>query len=156
LRASVISRHIFDRQENGLRVDALAMNAQSINRHLFPPDPREIMLHDKIIDLAVLRQDLFQQLAQSGDVPLAVSEIVKVLATGRVRIRLEEPVKGRVGGDNSQTSVKRDQRIADCLDNTFCEISRLGPTRRSLLADIREGNDDAVNEVIESAIGMTG
>jgi hypothetical protein len=64
------------------------------------------MLHLKIIEYGILRQNLFQQLSEFGDIPLPVAKVIDQ-CTFRVFLGDAEIfVKRRVGADHLMTGIQ--------------------------------------------------
>jgi hypothetical protein len=78
-----------------------------------PSDGRKLALDLIAFHLAMLRQDLFQQHPQLGDVPLILVQLVDEPALGALAIEPECPVEGPAGGHDAKIAVEHDHRLGD-------------------------------------------
>ncbi len=88
-----------------------AGKAVGVDRHRSRSDARKIVLDAIIPHGGASRQDFFQQLAQRGDVPPAIVELIDEPAFGVGCARQEGSVKRTVGRRDTQIAVEHDQRL---------------------------------------------
>jgi hypothetical protein len=60
-------------------------------------DLLEVVLDHEVVEGIIAREHLFEELAQTGNVPLAVAELVDEPPLGGGRVDLERGVEGLVG-----------------------------------------------------------
>src|SRR5437867_4709438 len=108
-----------------------------------------------VVEETVSGQDVFQQLAQSGDLPLAVAQIEKQAAFGFGGRNLESLIVPLVGVLDAQVGVEDQQRVAHGLDDVGRVIARGGHGLLSALerVDVYEHQHRAVNLVVEGQVG---
>ena len=64
---------VLERKENELRFISLLEKSPCIEEHDLSADSPEYMLHFEAIEMGVLRENLFEQRSQLGNVPLPVA-----------------------------------------------------------------------------------
>ena len=62
------------------------------------------------VEGALLRQDLFEQVTQTGNVPLAVAQVVNQTPLGLRRFHIETGFERHVDGDDTQVGFEHQQR----------------------------------------------
>src|SRR5204862_900863 len=82
-------------------------------QHDPPADEREVVFELEVVEDGALWNDVFQQRAQSGNVPLTVAELVDQSVLGFIRRDMKGLVKGTVRGVNAETAVEDQQRLAN-------------------------------------------
>jgi hypothetical protein len=70
-----------------------------IQEHDAPADGGEIVLDLIVVEGGLLGKDGLQQLAQPGDIPLLVAQVVDQLPDGLLGLSLEDSIEGAAGGD---------------------------------------------------------
>jgi hypothetical protein len=127
--------HVLDGQE--YQFGPRQAEPTGVEQHDLRPDIREDVLDLKVVDGQVLGEDLLEQGAQAGDVPLAVAEVVQAPARGVRRRDPKGAVEGTVGTLHPQARVEQQQRLAhgvvDALDVGQGVAARF-PVRRSLIS----------------------
>jgi hypothetical protein len=61
-------------------------------------NPFKVMAHLIVVEDRLLRQNLFQQRMQRGNVPLPIAEVIDVFADGLRRAHLKQVIEGGIGG----------------------------------------------------------
>src|SRR5689334_19288006 len=102
-----------------------------VYQHHPSAEPREIVLNPEVLELAMRREYVFEQLAQARDVPRPVTDFMDRTTHGLLRTELEGVVEGRVRRLHHQPAGKDEQRLTDCAND------RLAVERRLLLASGR-------------------
>ena len=112
------------------------------------------MVDLEAIELRVGGQDLLEQLAQPGDVPGAVAELVDDLTLGVGRRDAEGFVECPIGRDHPKLPVEDDERLAHGLHDALEVRLRLAKNPFRLLdgGDVRESQNNAADRVRHGAI----
>src|SRR5919109_280825 len=66
---------ILNGKENHLRI-LLKIDSAGIEKHRLASDARKVMVDLEVMELCVLRDDIFEKRSQFGNVPLAVAQLV--------------------------------------------------------------------------------
>jgi len=101
--------------------------------HDLAADGLEGMLHFQIVEDRILRQDLFQQFSELGDVPLPVAKIEDQHPLGLFRLDIEGLVKGSIGLDHMQIRIKEDQWFTDRIEDVAEDLENRLQSCRSAL-----------------------
>ena len=80
-------------------------------------DFREVMLHLKVDHGRAVRYHLFQEQAQPGIVPLAISKLIDRSADRLGPVHNEGPEKGRTCLQYAQALIKDNQRVGSGIDD---------------------------------------
>src|SRR5216684_3924966 len=108
------------------------LNALGIERHASVTNPGKSVVHLVIHESVIGGEQLLQQGAQGGNIPLAVSQLEDP-ATLRVRrLHLEKPVEGPVRALHTQLYIQDEQWLPDGLHNRVSEITRFLQLRIAL------------------------
>lgn len=91
----------------------LIKNDAGIQEQYAFSDVGKVKLNFVITQLATARYNIFEQCSKLWDVPLAVAQLVKMLALGFLGIGCEPNIEGSAGSDNPQVFVENDQRFAN-------------------------------------------
>lgn len=94
------------------------------NKHRPPADAREIVLDLVVDDGRTLGKDLFEQMAQLGNVPLAIAQVVDRPPQGLLRAHPERVVEAAAGGFDAKGVVENEQWLGNGIDDA------LGPNMR--------------------------
>ncbi|OWK34376.1 hypothetical protein FRUB_10347 [Fimbriiglobus ruber] len=134
---------VLDRQQNEGGSPAGRGEAPGVQDHRPEAETLEFVLHCEVVEMAVAREDFFEQLPQPRDVPLVVPEFKEELALGLRRSYAKRLVKRPVGGLHPQPRVEDHEGLADRLDDRFGERQRvLHPLHGPLaFADVAEDHD---------------
>ena len=105
-------RHIFHGQNQELPVTTLTQSS-CVQQHHPAADEREVVLELEVVEDRALRNDVFEQCAQCGNVPLTVAKLVDQPVLGLVRCDVKRLVEGTIRGVNAETAVEDQQRLAN-------------------------------------------
>ena len=86
-------------------------------------DLRKIVLDDVILEAAVVRQNLLEELAQRRDVPLAVAKLVDRASDRLGRRYLEGAVERAALSYHAEPVIEHDQGLAHGIDDGLGEAS---------------------------------
>jgi hypothetical protein len=87
--------------------------------HDLGADGLKVMFHLKVIRYGIVRQDVFKQFPEPGDVLLPVAKIVDQGALGHIRCDAKGLVKRMVGLYDFQISIKHHQRFTNRAQNVI-------------------------------------
>ena len=79
------------------------------------------MLHVKAVNHPMFRYDFFQQHPKLRNVPLSISQCVKLLALSLFGTNIESGIEGTASSDNTQCLVQHEYRLVDCVDDALGE-----------------------------------
>ncbi|GJE43060.1 hypothetical protein AEGHOMDF_2237 [Methylobacterium soli] len=96
-----------------------AEHLAGVQEHHPVPNPRKVVRDLERLDRIVPRDDINEQAAQAGDVPLSVAEFEQHPSLGRVRIDGEGTVEGAVGGDDPKIGVEDEEARPDGVDDVL-------------------------------------
>ena len=149
-------RAILDGQQDQRLLGRPVGDLAGIEPQHLPPEAREVVLHHKVLDDRVVRQDVLQELAQGGDVPVAVAQVIEQAALSLGGRDLEHRVERAVRGLHAQAGIEDQQRLADRVD----EALGIGLGRAGGLFGVRQGGhvdkrqDHPVNDVRHRPVGQ--
>ena len=128
---------------------------RAVEQHDLAAERLEIVLDLEILDGRAARQQLFEQLAQPRDVPLAVADLVDEPAQHVVRRDREGAVERAVGAFDAQVLVEHQQRLAHRVDGALGDFvghdgGRLGALEG---VDVEQHQHRAVDPVVEREVG---
>src|SRR6202035_3784384 len=147
--------HVFDRKQNAALPYPIGRDALSIQPHSPSTDMRKRMFDFQIFKGLVPEKSFSQKLAQPGNIPLPISQVIDepslCLGAGYAKCF----VKGGGGSVNAKICVQYDQRLSDRLDQPFGIIARLfcRPQRSLQGIDVGKNDDYAIDTIIDSPIG---
>src|SRR5262249_47676093 len=126
---------------NGKQDQVLLIAAQSqaagLQFHGLAANVLEGVLDFKVLEAAVMRKNFFQQRAQAGDVPLAVTQFVNAAIECFFGIDLKVTVKSLVGALDTQSLIEQQHGPAHGVDE------RVG--KRAALSELFGAGLDQVN-----------
>jgi len=93
--------HILHGEEDHRR----RIDVASVEYHYLSADEREIVRDFKALEECVLGQDVFKELFQSRNVPLAVAELVDDLVLGIFGFDLKRPIERIVRSDHAKVFI---------------------------------------------------
>jgi hypothetical protein len=68
---------VLDRDQDHLCPPVLSDQSAGVEQHDLGADSWEVVLDFEVFEVAILRQDLFEQQAQARNVPLAVAQVIE-------------------------------------------------------------------------------
>jgi hypothetical protein len=110
---------VLDREQERGGVVVGVEQPAGVEEHGAPAEAGEVVLDLVALDRHAPRDDLLEQVAQVGDVPLAVAELVEVAAEGVVAADPEGLVERAAGADDAQVAVEHEQGVADGVDDAL-------------------------------------
>ncbi len=123
-----------------MRFADLANDAPGIELNFAMANVRKIMFNQIIIERPVVRQNVFQQFVQSGNVPLAVAQFAEWASYGLFSRHFKVLVKRAAGSNDLQFVIEYDKRLAYRIDDAFGQLSRfLYGYSPCALGDVGEG-----------------
>src|SRR5207247_1775372 len=128
----------------------------SVEQHGAASDGVKVVRDLEVVEETVFRENVFEQVAQPEDVPLAIAHLINQLTLSRLGWNIELVGKGGVGCADSQVWCEDDERIADRSKNGFGVIARSRdfPLAPFECIDIHQHEDRAVNLVFERQIRL--
>jgi hypothetical protein len=98
------------------------IEAAGIQQDRARANPLKVVAHLIVVEDRILRQNLFQQGMQLGNIPLLIAEVIDVLADGLHRGHLKHLVEGRIGRLHAEIGCEDEQGFPDRLDNLFGRV----------------------------------
>ena len=146
---------VFEGQEDAFALALRIGDAARVEQHDLFPDGLELVLDLEVLDRRAARQQLFEQLAQPRDVPLAVAELVDEPAQHLARRDGEGAVERAVGAFDAQAVVEHQERLAHRVDGVLGDpvghdSGRLGALEG---VDVEQHQHRAVDPVVEREVG---
>src|SRR5579884_727006 len=140
--AEARASYVLDGEQNPI----LVIDAAGIEHHHLMPDLLEVVLYFEIVEGAVRRKNMFQELTQTGDVPLIVSQLVNETSDGGLGTHVEGGVEALVAELDAQVTIEHQQRIAHGVDGLFGELflSLQLEAEAFLICNIAEFQQDAI------------
>src|SRR5262249_20784382 len=89
------------------------------------PDVREVVLDAEVLEGGTVRQHHFQQLEESGGIPLPVAQLEEGAALSLLGAHPDRLVEAVVGGRHAQLAVEGEEGRADRLDDAAGVVERL-------------------------------
>ena len=105
-----------------LAVGFLLLASVVLSAALEAADHRERVLQFEVVEHGAGGDDVFEQGAQVGDVPLAVAQFVDEPALGLTGRDVERLVEGAVGRADAQGGVEDEERLADRVHDVLCVV----------------------------------
>ncbi|MDZ3835857.1 MAG: hypothetical protein U0S49_00590 [Rhodospirillales bacterium] len=93
-----------------------------VEQHHPAADLLEPVLDDEAVEAVVVREHGLQELAQPGDVPLAVAEFVDEAPPGVVGVHGELRIEGLVGGIHPQVPAENQQGVARGVEDLLGQL----------------------------------
>src|ERR1700722_6578745 len=118
-------RDVFDREQYQLVVAILRVQPMSVQQHCFLADLAKTMGNFEIAQGAPFGQDSREQLAEPGDVPLAVAEIIEIPLYRLLWPKMERFVKLMIRFLNSEVAVEHQQRLSERFRNGVLITTRV-------------------------------
>ena len=103
--------HVFHGQHQQLPVMA-RLKLAGVEQHHPPSDDREVMLPLKIVEDRTQGNNIFKEVSQDRDIPLAVAQFVNQAVLGFFERDLKSLVEGAIRGSHAQRGVKNQERLA--------------------------------------------
>ena len=138
---------VFDGEQDRRRAVARLQEAPGVEPHRLLADAVELALDREAVELVVARENLLQQPAQLGTVPVTVAQLVQQPAFRFLARHLESPVKRVVGRPQAEFGIEHDERLADRRHDALGVL--LGALHR---VHIDEQQDHAVNLVVQRLV----
>ena len=95
----------------------LHMDLARIEQHHLAADRREYMIDFEAFEEGVLRQNLLEELAQIGYVPLPVAEAVHRLPFRLAQLDLKDLIERLIGEDHAEILIEDEYRLAHDVDH---------------------------------------
>ena len=108
-------RDVLHREQDELDI----IEAARVQQDRARANPLKVMAHLIVVEDRILRQNLFQQGMQLGNIPLPIAELIDELADGLRWAHLKHLVEGRIGRLHAEVGREDEQRFPDRLDNLF-------------------------------------
>src|SRR5690606_37498127 len=113
--------HVLQCQENTVRRAIEADQLAGIQDNISLAFSSHLYCHAKRLDRHVLWQDTFKMAAQFGSIPLATCQRKEAFSEDVTVCSVEQLMKGPVGPDQLQITVKRQQRVAHRIHEILCK-----------------------------------
>src|SRR5580704_16301545 len=91
----------------------------AVEQHHPPPENREVVLQLEVVENRTLGNNIFQESAQIGDVPLAVAQLVNQAVLGFFEGDLKSLVEGAVTRSHPQSGIENQERLAHGVDDVL-------------------------------------
>ncbi len=104
--------NVFDGEKNQVWVRGLRREPAGVEQHVPSPESDEGVFNLEVFNRMAVAQDLGEERAQSGDVPLPVAQVVDELALRLFFRDMEVPVESGVGRADPQASVENHERLS--------------------------------------------
>ena len=114
--------HVLYRQKNGGGRTILVKHPAGIEQHHAPADRREFVLDLIGLDGAALRNDVFEERPEPGNVPLPVAQVENQLALRLAWRHRESPVERAARGNHAQVRVEHEKRLAYGVDDGLGQV----------------------------------
>src|ERR1700726_4770262 len=82
-----------------------------VEEHHPPPNGRKVMLPLKVVEDRTQGNNIFKEVSQDRDIPLAVAQFVNQAVLGFFERDLKSLVEGAVRGSDAQGGVKNQERL---------------------------------------------
>src|SRR4029453_5303895 len=82
----------------------------------------KVMRHLIVVEDRILRQNLFQQGMQRGNIPLPIAELIDELVFGLRWADVKQLVEGRIGRLDVEVGGEDEERFPDRRDNLFSGV----------------------------------
>src|SRR5271165_623033 len=89
-----------------------SLKLAGVEQHYPPSDGREVMFPLKIVEDRTQGNNIFKEVSQDRDIPLAVAQLVNQPVLGFFERDLKSLVEGAIRGSDTQRSVKNQERLA--------------------------------------------
>src|SRR5580698_1908432 len=146
-----LSGGILDIQQNQL-LSRLGFDAAGVEHHASRAEMRKIVAYFEILHPTIVGENIFQQLAQPGNVPLPIAQVVDGTVLGVFARDLETPVESWVGADHSQLVVQDQDCFAGSLDKHIRMLVHLVETTFHDV-NILEADHRALNLAVPGFVG---
>ena len=123
-------RDVFHRQE-----DELGMQSSGVEQHHPAADVGKIVFEDEIVEDGASGHDVFEQRAQSRNVPLAIAQLVNETTFGFRLRNAEGLIEGGVCRSHAQSGIEDEQRFTHGIKNVLREILNVGNERNGLTGE---------------------
>ena len=114
--------HVLYRQKNGGGRTILVKHPAGIEQHHAPADRREFVLDLIGLDGAALRNDVFEERPEPGNVPLPVAQVEDQLAFRLAWRHCESPVERAARGNHAQVRVEHEKGLAYGVDDGLGQV----------------------------------
>ena len=92
-----------------IRVESISLSNRRAFKIIFLlPMPSNSCSTLEVVHFCFLRENLFQQLSQVGDVPLVVTQFIEEFTHGILPFQGEGAIKGTIGRDNPEIRIQYD------------------------------------------------
>jgi hypothetical protein len=147
--------YIMNAQENSRGMATDTAQSASVEQHGASADTWKLVSDLEIIEGTVLGQDVFQQLAQPGNIPLVVANVVNQPPFGLHWLNFECSVKRLISRIDSQVGTQDDQRVEGRADDTFGIVPLTGEGLLVELEviDLDQHQHRAFHFVVERQVG---
>ena len=147
-------RDIFQGKQNERRLVALLTDPAGIEQERAVAQAGKFVVNLKVMKLAILANDRFEQRPQAGNLPLALAQLVDQPVLGILRIDAKSLIKRTVRPLHAHLGIEHDQRLTHRVHDCLSEIARLLDHLLAALqrVDILHNNHGAVNFVLCGAI----
>src|SRR5271165_4616458 len=96
-----------------------SLKLASVEQHHPPSDDREVMFPLKIVEDRTQGNNIFKEVSQNRDIPLAVAQLVNQAVLGFFERDLKSLVEGAIRGSHAQGGVKNQERLAHRIDDVL-------------------------------------
>ena len=110
---------VLDREQKGETVVVGVKQLAGVEEHDAPTQVRELVLDLVALDRQALGDHRLEQVAQIGDVPLPIAELVERPADGLVATDLEGLEERAAGGHDAEIAVEHEQGLAHGVDDAL-------------------------------------
>ncbi len=135
--------NVLDREQDHPAGDAFVANGKGVELDRAPAVTGEVRLELEALEPRVLRGHGHEQLAQSGNVPLAAGQVEQQATAGRGRILAENFIEAAAAGEQMERVVEHQEGLGQRVDDRqrkplrLREIVKLGHERYSIRRELR-------------------
>src|SRR5208337_1164247 len=147
--------NVFHGEQNKTGLSTMLFHHSGVKNHSPAPDIWKVMLHLKVIERRLLRDNLFEEFPKPRDVPLAVTKAKNLSPFGLLAGDLKIPVKNLIGRDDLEVTVENEQRLPYCVGDGFGKNSGIVCNLFHIFksGNIDKRNNDTVDHVLQGSIG---
>jgi hypothetical protein len=148
--------NVLDAQENPRGLDGRFIEPAGVEQHGARADGFKVVGDLEVVKETVAGQDLFQQFAQTGNVPLAIAQFINQPALRFRRRNVERAVERSVRCVHAQIGVQNHQRVARGADDGLGIIAGFSDRRLALfeLVNVQQHEQRAVNPIIQRLVRL--